>query len=179
VTGVAGVAAALAGTVIALAVTSHSSSSSQAGPTAPVTLATAAAHGSAAASSPPAASPSDSLIAVTVCTVPADGCTLPGASQSMGVQPKEITTSGDGSAFVDGLTWTGWGTARAVGSGTLKLNDCTPSCAQGTYTSYPATVTLQGLKPYGTGLEAYSTIFVNSPAASTSYAYTRDLVPPG
>jgi hypothetical protein len=181
VVGVAGVGAALAGTVIALAVTAHSSSSSQSGPTAPATPAGAAAHGSAAASTSPslAASPSDSLIAVTVCTVPADGCTLPGASQSMGVQPKEITTSGDGSAFVDGLAWTGWGTARAVGTGTLKLNDCTPNCAQGSYTSYPATVTLQGLRAYGTGLEAYSTVFVNSPAASTSYAYTKDLVPPG
>ena len=34
-----------------------------------------------------------------------------------------------------------------------KVN-CTPNCAQGKYTGYPATVTVAGLKPYGTGLEA-------------------------
>jgi len=42
---------------------------------------------------------------------------------------------------------------------------------------YPATVTLAGLKPYGTGLEAYSTIVVQAPAANTTETYTTGTVP--
>ena len=64
-----------------------------------------------------------------------------------------------------------------AGAGTLELNNCTPNCAQGTYTGYPATVTLDGLKPYGTGLEAYSTIVVQSPSSNTTYTYTPGTVP--
>ena len=130
------------------------------------------------ASSSPSAS--NSLIAVTVCTEPADGCTLAGASQYMEVKPSQITTSGDGSGYVDKITWTNWGSGEATGTGTLELDNCNPNCAQGTYTGYPATVTVDGLKPYGTGLEAYSTIVVQSPSApsgSNTYTYTTGTVP--
>ena len=120
---------------------------------------------------------SSSPIAVTVCTEPADGCTVAGASQYMEVKPTQITTSGDGSAYVDKITWSSWGGSQAAGAGTLELNNCTPNCAQGTYTGYPATVTLDGLKPYGTGLEAYSTIVVQSPSSNTTYTYTTGTVP--
>jgi hypothetical protein len=88
-----------------------------------------------------------------------------------------ITVSGDGSVFVTGLVWSGWGGSRATATGTLEVNNCTPNCAQGKYTGYPATVTLAGLKPYGTGLEAYSTIVVQSPASGVTDTYTRDTVP--
>ena len=40
------------------------------------------------------------------------------------------------SELVTGLTWTSWRPV-AFGSGVLKVNDCTPSCAQGKYISYP------------------------------------------
>jgi hypothetical protein len=122
-------------------------------------------------------SPTDTLIAVTVCTFPADGCTDPGAAQYMEVRPKEITTSGDGSGYVEDLVWSGWGTSRATATGTEKLNNCEPSCAEGKYTSYPATVTLDGLRPYGTGLQAYSTIVVQSDQANLTETYTKDTVP--
>ncbi len=102
---------------------------------------------------------------------------MAGASQVMEVKPVQITTSGDGSAYVDKITWSSWGGSRATGTGTLKLNDCNPNCAQGTYSGYPATVTLDGLKPYGTGLEAYSTIVVQSPSSHTTYTYTTGTVP--
>jgi hypothetical protein len=142
--------------------------------------ATAPPASAAATSAPattPAASPTNSLIAVTVCTDPADGCTLPGAAQYMEVKPKEITTSGDGSGYVTNLVWSGWGAPHATATGTMRLNDCTPTCAEGKYTSYPATVTLAGLTPYGTDLEAYSTIVVESDAANTTETYTKDTVP--
>lgn len=38
-------------------------------------------------------------------------------------------------------------------------------------------MTLAGLTPYGTDLEAYSTIVVQSPAANTTETYTKDTVP--
>jgi hypothetical protein len=159
------------GSVTAPASASRASSS----PT--VSSSPAASSSVTAASSPTATS---SLIAVTVCTEPADGCTLAGASQYMEVKPNQITTSGDGSAYVDKITWSSWGGSEETGAGTLELNNCNPSCAQGTYTGYPATVTLDGLKPYGTGLEAYSTIVVQSPSApsdSNTYTYTTGTVP--
>ena len=123
-----------------------------------------------------AASPSSSPIAVTVCTFPADGCNQAGAAQYMEVQPKQITDSGDGSGYVKDITWTGWGGAQAFGTGTQELNDCNPNCAQGTFTGYPARITLTGLQPYGTGLEGYSTIVIQSSGNSTE-TYTKDTVP--
>ena len=38
-------------------------------------------------------------------------------------------------------------------------------------------MTLAGLKPYGTGLEAYSTIVIQTPAANLTETYTKDTVP--
>jgi hypothetical protein len=95
----------------------------------------------------------------------------------MEIQPRQLYLSADGSRYVDHLAWAGWGQPQATATGTLKVNDCTPSCAQGTFSPYPATVTLTGLKPYGTGLEAYSAIVVRSAAASMTFTYTKDLVP--
>ncbi len=156
-----------------------SRSASQAGGTG-TAAATSPPSSTAAASAPataPPASPTDSLIAVTVCAFPADGCTDAGAAQYMEVRPKEIEISGDGSGAATDLVWSNWGSPQATATGLVRLNDCNPSCAQGKFTSYPATVTLAGLTPYGTDLEAYSTIVVQSPAANTTETYTKDTVP--
>ncbi len=75
------------------------------------------------------------------------------------------------------LVWSDWGSPEATATGTEELDDCTPNCAQGHNTPYPATVTLAGLTPYGTGLEAYSTIVVECPAANLDETYTKDTVP--
>jgi len=158
--------AARSATASGSAVTSASASASAAAPVAesgPVTA--------------PPASPSASLIAVTVCTYPADGCVLPGAAQYMEVRPKQITDSGDGSGYVRDLVWSGWGSPQATATGTQMVNDCNPNCAEGKYRGYPATVTLAGLKPYGTGLQAYSTIVIQTPAANLTETYTKDTVP--
>jgi len=189
----AGVVAAGAGAALALVVapgssTATSTSSTSTGSASTGGATQAAGPASVAATSPSApgssapattapASPTNSLIAVTVCTFPADGCTQPGAAQYMEIQPKEITTSGDGSGYVTSLVWSNWGSPHATATGIMKLNNCQPNCAQGTYASYPATVTLAGLTPYGTDLEAYSTIVVQSSAANTTETYTKDTVP--
>ena len=51
--------------------------------------------------------------------------------------------------------------------------------APGSIGCYPATVTLAGPTPYGTGLEAYSTIVIQAPTAPEggTFSYTRDTVP--
>jgi hypothetical protein len=49
--------------------------------------------------------------------------------------------------FVTGLSWTSWKSA-AFGSGTLKVNNCTPSCAMGKYVKFPILVVLWRARPW-------------------------------
>jgi hypothetical protein len=132
----------------------------------------------------PTATPAGSPAAITVCTVPAGGCTLAESARDMAERPQQIEASGDGSQVVTGLSWTGWGGARATATGTLQVNDCQPNCVSGKFTGYPATVTVTGLTAYranganGGRLEAYSAITVKAPSAPTkTYTFTRDTVP--
>jgi hypothetical protein len=184
----AAVAAAVVGTVLALVV-KPGSDPSAAGHTPPASTAppttTASVAATSAATTPsapatslssPAASPTNSLILVTVCQFPADGCNTPGAAQYMEVRPKVIYDSGDSSGVVDHLVWSDWGGPQAHATGVQEVNNCTPDCATGKFTGYPATVTLAGLKPYGTGLEAYSTIVIQA-SDGTTETYTKDTVP--
>ena len=183
--GGAGVVAAAVGGTLALALSSGNSGSTHlAGNTtspshsAPARASAVVSASTSAATPPASASPTTSLIAVTVCSDPAGGCNLPGASQYMEIRPKEITDSGDGSGYVTNLVWSSWGASQATATGTQEVNNCNPNCAQGKYTGYPATVTVAGLKPYGTGLEAYSTIVIETPSlADGTFTYTKDTVP--
>jgi hypothetical protein len=101
---------------------------------------------------------------VKVCTTPAITCTF-GDAAAMKTEPVQIVTSADGSGYVNGISWTSWGQATATGTGTLNVNNCTPSCAAGTYTGYPATVTLSGLVAYRSGTDAYSRMVVSAPTS--------------
>lgn len=49
--------------------------------------------------------------------------------------------------LVTGLRWTSWRSA-AFGSGILMVNDCTPTCAQGSYVNFPILVVLWRAKPW-------------------------------
>jgi len=49
--------------------------------------------------------------------------------------------------LVSGLTWTSW-KSTAYGSGTLKVNNCNPSCANGHYVKYPILVVLWKAAPW-------------------------------
>jgi hypothetical protein len=134
---------------------------------------------SPAASSPaarPASSPSTTLTA-TVCIFPADGCTGPDESQYMKPHPSLITDSGDGSGYVKNLVWSNWGEQEATATGVEEIDDCNPNCAQGSFAGYAATVTVAGLKPYGTGLEGYSTIVIEASEADNTSTFTTDTVP--
>jgi hypothetical protein len=50
--------------------------------------------------------------------------------------------SGDSTAFLYRMTWSAWSGTEAVGTGTYKLDSCTPSCANGTVYPVAAVVTL-------------------------------------
>jgi hypothetical protein len=115
-----------------------------------------------ASTAPASTAPASTVLTdFTVCITPAVTC-----NGEMHAEPPQIIVSGDGSAFVGGLTWTGWGSSGATGSGTLKLDNCEPSCAQGTYTPYQATVTLSGLAPYGSaGQQGYADMTVSAPGS--------------
>jgi hypothetical protein len=50
------------------------------------------------------------------------------------VEPTSIMFAcGDGGYYVDHLTWIRWHKWRAAGVGLFHLNDCRPSCAEGTF----------------------------------------------
>jgi hypothetical protein len=96
-----------------------------------------------------------------VCTTPAVGC-----NGEMRTEPSMIIVSGDGSAYISGLTWTGWGSAEVTGSGTLKLDNCEPNCAAGKFTPYAVTVTASDLTSYGSeGLQGYADMTVSAPGS--------------
>jgi hypothetical protein len=48
--------------------------------------------------------------------------------------------SGDGTTSLWDMTWRTWDSAVAAGSGTEKLDDCTPDCATGTLHAVPVSV---------------------------------------
>ena len=130
--------------------------------------------GPAATSQGPAGVP---LSLIKVCTFPASVCTSSNPQQ-MRTEPAQIVTTGDGSGFLKDLTWSGWGQPTAQGTGLLEVDNCTPNCAQGTYTGYHATVTLTRLTPYGHGNEAYADMTVAAPGSPYQpNHFTRGLVP--
>ena len=128
----------------------------------------------------PSSSPTAPAITLSdykVCTFPADTCNAATPSQ-MQTEPVQITTTGDGSGFVKNLTWSSWGQPTATGTGLLEIDNCSPNCAQGTFTGYPATVTLTGLTAYGTGLQGYADMTVAAPSSpEPSETFSSGLVP--
>jgi hypothetical protein len=50
--------------------------------------------------------------------------------------------SGDSTAFLDKMTWSVWSVTEAVGTGTIKLDDCNPNCAGGTVYPVATVITL-------------------------------------
>jgi hypothetical protein len=95
----------------------------------------------------------------------------------MRTEPSQILTSGDGSAYVRGITWSAWGSPTATASGTMEIDNCTPNCAQGTFTGYPATITVSGLTPYGNGKRAYADMTITTASAAGGTRTYHHLLP--
>jgi hypothetical protein len=150
----------------------HHSTGSQAGPAATST--------SNRPSSPRQSTPGASTApasGTTICATPAIGCTG-GNATALETEPSDITVAADGATFLKNLTWSGWGTATAMGTGILEGDNCIPNCAEGSDTPYDATVTLSGLAPYGNGEQAYSVMVLSVPSApSRSETFSSGLVP--
>lgn len=121
-----------------------------------------------AATSPPAAA------VYTVCTDPADPADC---AKDMKTEPTTMVVTGDGTGTVYDLHWAGWGSAKAVGQGTLEGNNCVPNCAQGSVAPYPATITLSAPTAYGNGKLAYSVVAADSDLGGMSTNFTSGLVP--
>ena len=51
--------------------------------------------------------------------------------------------------LITGMAWSSWGKRVARGEGTYRVNDCVPSCADGTITPTPASVVLTGRQKCG------------------------------
>ncbi len=74
-------------------------------------------------------------------------CNIPGTAPA--VQPATVMLAcGDGNAYLEKLTWSSWTATTAAGAGLYTHNTCTPTCAQGSFVSTPATVRLS--YPIGT-----------------------------
>jgi hypothetical protein len=111
--------------------------------------------------------------AYVTCTTPADGCTV--ASQ-MQTTPATMYLSGDGSLFVRKITWQGWGSGTATGTGTAWANNCKPTCAQGTFSKHPATIVLSDPESWHHKM-AYRRQVDSVPAIHWRYTFARGLVP--
>jgi hypothetical protein len=58
-----------------------------------------------------------------------------------------ILTCADANDALTALHWVSWAASQAFGTGTEKVNTCTPDCADGKFVSYPALITLWRPEP--------------------------------
>ena len=107
----------------------------------------------APASTAPASGTSSSPAAVTRTTAPpsaaagptiylAEGGSVTGTWLHAPACTSGCVLSGDSTISLWHMTWSTWNATTAVGTGTEKLDDCTPNCAAGTLHPVPVTVTL-------------------------------------
>jgi hypothetical protein len=110
---------------------------------------------------PPAPTTSASLVTTTVpatsnarLAATGDALTAPSPSRAVLITcgrtavsaPSRYTLAcADGGIWLEGLRWSAWGEPTGHASGNLWENDCTPSCADGHYLQYPASVTVSRL----------------------------------
>lgn len=76
-------------------------------------------------------------------------------------QPSSLVlTCADANSALMGLRWTDWGDSTASAAGVWSENDCTPNCATGKFSNYPATVTVTDLRN-----GAYTWLEITAPTA--------------
>jgi hypothetical protein len=105
----------------------------------------------------------------------------PGA-KALGRTPGLLVYSGDGSAFMAGLGastrnsghlhWTTWNQTQARGWGGDWHDDCTPDCADGTYSAYRVNVHLYRPEQLG-GHLVFSRMTMTYPARRPPYPAYR------
>jgi hypothetical protein len=71
-----------------------------------------------------------------------------GCQGSSVVMPRTFTLAcADGNDYLSNLSWTAWRAAYASATGTQTMNDCMPTCVQGTFHTYPVNVVFWGSAP--------------------------------
>jgi hypothetical protein len=98
----------------------------------------------------PTTPPSSPTSSPGLATAPTGASTFLAAAQSLNGtllhQPacggSGCALSGDSTAFLFQMKWTTWSGSEALGTGTYKLDDCSPNCAAGQVYSLATVVTL-------------------------------------
>ena len=106
-------------------------------PSASATASDQAAPPSATASAPASATP-----APAPAVYLAEGGSVAGTAVRAPACAAGCPLSGDGTTSLWDMTWPTWNSAVASGTGTEKLDDCTPNCAAGTLHAVRVAVTL-------------------------------------
>ena len=71
-----------------------------------------------------------------------------GCSGQQQTRPSSLVlTCADANDALTALHWVSWANNQAFGTGTEKVNTCTPDCADGKLVSYPALITLWRPEP--------------------------------
>jgi hypothetical protein len=102
------------------------------------------------------------LAAVLVPAVGASGAThvlLPGCggSDRAHFKPADVIIAcGDGAFRVTKLKWQTWTGTKATGSGTGKVDNCKPNCAQGKFESFPVRLTASRPKTCSNGKREFT-----------------------
>lgn len=105
--------------------------------------------------------------AVAAPAAPAAQVYLPSNCVDQKVKPKRvIVTCADAGFVLTGMTWRQWGQSRAQATGTARVNDCEPSCADGTVRSYPVRATVSGRKRCRNGRRQYTRLRYSFPEES-------------
>jgi hypothetical protein len=112
--------------------------------TAPTTSASAPAPASAQAAPPSTSAPAGQAPAQASARVVylAEGGSVGGTIVRAPACEAGCELSGDATTSLWDMTWATWGSTVATGSGTEKLDDCTPNCAAGTLHPVRVAVTL-------------------------------------
>jgi hypothetical protein len=122
----------------ALSSTAPSASAPASGQAAPPSAAASApASGQAAPPSATASAPASAQVVYL-----AEGGSVDGTAVHAPACAAGCPLSGDGTTSLWDMTWPTWNSAVASGTGTEKLDDCTPNCAAGTLHAVRVAVTL-------------------------------------
>jgi hypothetical protein len=125
------------------AASAPASAASAGSPSAPASSAPAS-SGATSAAATPSSSPSVTASQTAASTFLAAGQDINGTAyyQPACVSEFGCQLSGDSTAFLYKMKWSVWSVTEAVGTGTVKLDDCNPNCAGGTVYPVATVITL-------------------------------------
>ena len=94
-------------------------------------------------------------------------CFAPGAP--LKVEPSNYVYGCDGTGELENMRWTAWTLDHADGTGTDAVNNCVPSCAQGTFSRYPVVVHASSAQKTACGGPFYARLVIAYPNGLPSF----------